>query len=490
MSSKLQTDKPSLAIITRQRWREVLLWGIIGVCAGMLIWLAALGQYVRPFQDDFYYYPPSSSKEASDLLHERYHWTGRFSTTTTHLAVGWSQTHWIVPFISLTVMGVGIFALSYVLMSRFLTVQKKLAIKLALLAGLGLTLIIFLVTPSPYSSIFWLSGAPIHFWSYGLVFIYAAYLLKCLLAKGQKLKPYDYMLFITVPVAVGMFGEMAMFTLLALAAIILVAAAIYKSKKFLYMALANIVGVGVAFYALFFSLGAVIRRGAEKAAPLQEVITHAPYVIAKNFHALLTSLMANKLLLVVTLAGGIILGLLYMKKIDSYRKVWLYVGGISIILLGLVCLNFVAVYSSVRFNVAWSRTQAFSVIILISCLMVYGVIIGGFLRQKLNQAWTKRILHGMFSLITLIVVMNVAFIPYIQTFTKSIQTRAVEYDIRERYIEQARDSLRAPCPVLPLKTTYLWGTQETFDLASDPLHALNQGVKRYYNLPCNVSGVE
>ena len=457
---------------------------------GLLAWVTALGQFIRPFQDDFYYYPPSSSKEASDLLNERYHWTGRFSSTTMHLAIGWSQMHWIVPFVSLVVMAVGIFAISHVLMNRFLAIQKKLAVKLSLFLGLGLTLVIFLVTPSPYSSIFWLSGAPIHFWSYGFVFMYVAYLLRRLFAKDQKLKVYDYALFVALPAVIGMFGEMAMFTLLMVSVIVLTVGFISRSKKVLYMALANLLGVGVAFYSLFFSLGAIIRRGAEKAAPLQEVITHAPYVIAKNFYALLTSLLANKWLLVVTLLGGIVLGLLYMKKINNYRKVWLYVGGISLLLFCLVCLNFVAVYSSVRFDIAWSRTQAFSVIVLVSCLTVYGAIIGGFLKQKLTQARKRGTIYALFGIIMLIMAMNIAFVPYIQTFAKSIQVRAVEYDAREGYIKQIRSNLHAPCPIISLKTTYLWGTQETFDLVADPAHALNQGVKRYYSLPCNVSGIE
>lgn len=490
MDDTSRTDKQTsyaLSRKARQQWRVIFLWLVIGFCVGIIVWLISLGQYIRPFQDDFYYYPPQSSQEMSDLLQERYHWTGRLSTTTFHLAIGWSQLHWIVPLVSFALMIGGIFAFSRVIIGRFFAVSPRSIWKLALLWACALTTVIFLVTPSPYSSIFWLSGAPIHFWSYGLVLLYSAYLLTRLFAKDQSLKWYDYPTFIVVPAIIGMFGEIAMFTLLAFAVVILVAGYLYKSRKFLRMALANFVGLGVAFYALFFSLGAIIRRGAEKTAPLSEVVSHAPYVIAKNIYALLKFLMNNRILLVVVILVAMALGIFYMKHIQNRRRMFMYLIGFSVVLFGLLCLNFVAVYSSVRFDIAWSRTQAFSVIVLIGILVAYGLVAGGLLKERLRPKVAKRIAYTALSLAAVCVIANAGFIPYVQDFATSIQSRATAYDEREAYIKTLKSDTNIVCPI-ELKSTYLWGTQETFDLVDDPSHALNQGVKRYYRLPCDVSG--
>ena len=478
----------SIRKLSRQYRRDIFLWAVILVCGVGLLWLSGLGQYIRPFQDDFYYYPPISSQEMFDLLHERFHWTGRFSTTTFHLAIGWLQLHWIVPLISLILMVLGIFAFSKVLFSNFFVLKPKDVTKFALLSGVGLTVILFLVTPSPYSSIFWLSGAPIHFWSYGLVLLFMAYVLKLLLTQERSLRWYDYLLMIVVPAIVGMFGEIAMFTLLAFICVVAVAAYMYRSRKVLLIALCSFVGVAVAFYELFFSLGAVIRRGAEQGAPLGEVAAHAPYVIAKNIYALLTSLMNNRILLLVVLLSAFVVGMLYVKRVQNYRKTWGYLIGIGLILFGIVCLNFIAVYSSVRFNIAWSRTQTFSVLVLISVLTVYGIVLGAMLREKLSSRWIKRVVYSIAAFIVLVMVMNIGFIPYVQTFASSIQARAETYDEREKYIQLIKNNpAHITCPI-EVPSTYLWGTQETFDLVDDPAHALNQGVKRYYRLPCDVSG--
>lgn len=447
------------------------------------MYIASLGGFVRPFQDDFYYYPPENAKGMSDLLHERFHWTGRFSTTTLHLAIGWAHLHWVVPLVSFVLLGGGLYAFLRVLGKRF--AGREVSKAIYLFSALLLTTVIFLVTPSPYSSFFWLSAAPIHLWSYGLVFLYSAYVLHKIFA-DKPLRFYDYILFFGAPAIIGMLGELAMFSLAAVVFMIVVAAYLQRSKKLLTIVVANAVGLGIAFYALFFSLGAIIRRGAEKAAPFSEVLANAPYVIVKNFYALGTTLMTNRLLIVALLLVSIALGLQFMKPFRDYKKVLLIVGGISIVLFGLLCLNFVGVYSSVRFTVAWSRTQAFSTVVLLTLVFMYGAVIGVWLRSRLG----KRLRKTVYSLFTVAALLVIATNPigYIQQFNDSVTDRAHAFDAREQQISSLkRDGM--VCPLL-LPTTNLRGTQEDFDLSQDMSHALNEGVRRYYRLPCNIVGTK
>lgn len=58
------------------------------------------------------------------------------------------------------------------------------------------------------------------------------------------------------------------------------------------MAIANAIGIVAAFWALFFSMGAGIRRGSEDAVATSEVIKNAPRVVTENFFALGRHLLA------------------------------------------------------------------------------------------------------------------------------------------------------------------------------------------------------
>lgn len=453
---------------------------ILGIIFSIgLIWLMVSGQHLRPFQDDFYYYAPADQAEAGVLLNERYNWTGRFTTTTIHLVVGWTNSYWIVPLISFLVMTAGIYVFSKtVLLQSF--ASKLTRNSVAFFLSTGLTLAIFLATPSPYSSIFWLSGAPIHFWSYGLVLMYFAYLIK---ASGRKIRLFEYPLMVIIPLLIGMMGEVAMFTLAAGVTLILAVAGLYAKKNTLFALVANAVGVLGAFYALFFSMGAVIRRGAEDSVPVSEVIMNAPYVVAKNFYILITSLISNKTVLIVALLMAMVIGtLLAVKHLHIKRIVGMLVI-VTVVCVVLMSLNFVGVYSSVKLTVAWDRTQAFSVIVIIGLLIAYGVVTGLYIKRH-YKALVGKIRLGFIAGLVAIVALEAAYIPYITQFTNAIEARAAAYDVREDTIKQMKG--QKLCPVA-VPSTIINGTQEGQDLWEDQTHALNVGVQRYYRLDCPVT---
>lgn len=469
---------------------EVLVATGVVIGLGLLLYLSFLGTYNRPFQDDFYYYPPSNDIEKEVLLNERYHWTGRLSATTVHLIVGWAGVHWIIPLISFALMTTGTHCLLNSLLKNFAGPKKRSKWKVFVLS-IGLVIAIFLVTPSPYSSIYWLSAAPIHFWSYGLILLYFSYLLSRMFNSRRALKVYDYAIMLGAPLIVGMLGEVAMATLLVGIVLIMGYAKLFRSKKILIPAVVNGVGVAGAFWALFFSIGAVIRRGAEGSIPVSEVIQQAPYVIVNNFISLMTSTLQNKELLIVVVLIALAIGIRYgAKRTLPVRKTVLLMGVVSIATVGLMSLNFVGVYASTRLMVAWDRTQAFSVISIVGLLLLCGVMGGVLLHQALaaNYSLRRVIQNGAMIIAAGIVVGNAAYIPHIQRFSGFLTDRAYAYDQREEYINSTiKTNHQIQCPIT-LPATYLRETQEFLDLFPEQDHALNVGVQRYYRLPCGVVG--
>ncbi len=469
---------------------QLFLWIAIVTCLSIILYLIFFGQYIRPFQDDFYYYPPVNHDELVALLNERYHWTGRLTTTTIHLLVGWSGMFWIVPLVSFGLLISGVYAFSRVLLGKFFVMTRGGYRRVSWFLAVGLTLAIFLVTPSPYSSMFWLSAAPIHMWSYALILLYIAYILKCLFQQKYKLKISDYFLMTITPLVVGMMGEVAMFTLTAFTGLILVYAGMHRSKKIALTAILNFLGLGIAFYALFFSIGAVIRRGSEGSMSVSEVISQAPYVIVKNLYILASSLLNNRWVLVVLLLMAIVLGMNIAVRVITLRKTLIFTAIITLVCLVLMSLNFVGVYASVKLTVAWDRTQAFSVIIIIGLLMLYGLLIGAGIRQYFAKQYAKGWLQRMNSIAIgigiMIVVLHIGFLPYVQQFATGLRERAIAYDKREAYLLHRAKSNSNDCPIVVPSTSIL-GMQEGVDLLSDENHALNVGVRRYYRLPCTAA---
>lgn len=466
------------------------LFVIVGVaCAGVLIYILLQSQFVRPFQDDFYYYPPASYQEMMALLNERFNWTGRFTTTFLYLLIGWLQIHWIVPFVSVGVMSVGIYMLTYVLMRKYFEASKSLMRSIAFFFATTFTVALFLVTPSPYSSIFWLSGSTVHFWSYGFVLLFLAFVLKYIFAPKENIKLYTCILLSIATLLIGMLGELAMFSLAAAISVLLLFGVANRSKKVLKIVVASAIGIVGAAYALFFSMGAVIRRGSEESAGLEEVLSQTPHIIFSNVQALMLSLMSNKVILIMILLTVFVIAFNYARRITHTRKLILSAALVTVALTGLVSINFIGVYSSVRLDVAWSRTQAFSVMILIGLITMYSAIAGAYLKQKLIAKPYSRIRQGISTTLLLAVFTlgfaNSGFIPYVHQFALHVKNRAVAYDTRDRIVEDIKSRTPIACPVL-LPMTHIAGTEEGGDLLPDANHALNIGVQRYYRLPCNV----
>ena len=297
---------------------------------------------------------------------------------------------------------------------------------------------------------------------------------------------------LVAPFVIGMLGEVAAATLLLGIAIVLAYGKLYHSQKILFPSLVNGLSIGGAIWALFFSIGAVIRRGAEGSIPVSEVIVNAPYVIAHNFTSLATSVLNNKETLVAVLLGSLLLGLSLFGTRQIPIKRTLLVGAvIGAACIALMSLNFVGVYASTRLTVAWDRTQAFSVICIVGVLMISGVFAGGVLRRYFGSK-SKDVLRwvrgSLVAGVGLILFINAGYIPQVQRFSNSVVSRAEAYDDREEYIRNTVLKYASPiCPVA-LPVTNIQGTQELFDLLPDPRHALNIGVQRYYRLPCEVTG--
>jgi hypothetical protein len=183
------------------------------------------------------------------------------------------------------------------------------------------------------------------------------------------------------------------------------------------------------------------------------------------------------------------IGLYVLQRIKDIKKTALHIATLTVVCIGLMCINFIGVYSSARLEVAWSRTQAFSVIVIVALIMLYGVVAGALIRQHVAKSRVAtNWLGGTIIILGLAIgTVNGGYIADILQFSSAIQNRAAIYDQRDREIKGIKSTENTDCPIT-LPITYLVGTQESLDLIPDADHALNIGMERYYDLPCHVLG--
>jgi hypothetical protein len=160
--------------ISLRQVRELISWRGAGLAFAIvsvagIVSLLALAPYVRPLQDDFWYHRIDSAKSFRDSVQTQYGWSGRLTSSTFFVLIGGFQLYWLVPIIGIGLLAFLGFRIASLLLEKMPIKDRKgrYVFLCALLSALPVGL--FLATPSPYSTYYWLSAAPVHLWSYALL---------------------------------------------------------------------------------------------------------------------------------------------------------------------------------------------------------------------------------------------------------------------------------------------------------------------------------
>jgi len=463
----------------------VIILLIIGI--GLLFYIATSALHIRPFQDDTAYYFPHTIPEYLVELEQRYGWTGRLTTTTVYMTLGVLKMFWIVPLIGLFLMVFGIFRLTKVILERVSHTTRNLLL-ISMACGVYGTLAIYILLPSPYSAVFWLSSAPIHFWAYGCILIYSSFIVQRLFSRHLHVRGRDWFFMVIFSAIIGMFSEMAGLILFGLSASAALVFLIRKQYDASLLMLPSVLGSVLAILALLFSPGAVNRRNAEQVQiDMGNLIGVMPEIVKENFEALFfNGVMPNKSILIIMFTLATTLTLLFLKVRVRMQSILITTSVVMIVLVGVACANFVSIYISVQTVVAWERAQSLSVIVVLIGIIFAGIIAGVLLRSILTSKTKAGIIVTCLLIMVGVAGYKQLYIPHVQGVRHAIYARSVEFDKRDSYLR----SLQKPtCPIKATATS-IAGVQEGVDILPDPNHIRNIEFARYFELPCHIEADE
>lgn len=467
--------------LTLVRWA---IWLLIIACAVVLIFLLSFAEYIRPLQDDFAYRTPNSLDELSIILRDLYGWSGRWTSMTLFFIIGALQLYQIVPFIGFGVLIVGCYSLSSTLLvnkirPKWATLIRPISLLIGILVALGF----YFITPSPYSTLYWLSAAPIHLWSYGLIMVLFAWIIQ--LSRKSVIKTGTAVLVGIFTFTIGVMGEIAAFILVSFFGLAFICSFFRKKAALYRLYAAGIGGSILALFILFFSQGAQNRRLAEHTEFGAGLLLRFPRVIVENFYELFASILNNQSLIVVLFVVAICLGFLLKRPVEPKKAMVLWLT-VIVFLACVMALNYVAVYTSTHQLIVWSRAQALSTIIVLGVAVYSGLLTGSLMRPWLISKSIYRL--AVISLgicVTSIMVLHGGhYASYLSEFQSTMHDRAEDFDTREKQIREIRDM--GICRTL--HTSILNNTQEGFDVVKGEPSVLNVQFSQYYRLPCVVQG--
>ena len=494
LKSKLEMICYRKMKISLRQVRELISWRGAGLAFAIvsvagIVSLLALAPYVRPLQDDFWYYRIDSANSFRDSVQTQYGWSGRLTSSTFFVLIGGFQLYWLVPIIGIGLLAFLGFRIASLLLEKMPIKDRKgrYVFLCALLSALPVGL--FLATPSPYSTYYWLSAAPVHLWSYALLGIIGTYLYERLTKNRGIQRWKDTITFIAL-VLTGLMSEMAALTIIIVSAVILLHGLILKRDR-LYrigLLLSGIISLGF----LYFSPGSLHRRAAEHTTSLTDVMPQFKHVIKENVLHLFSTGITHKSVLILALLAGVIVGLALLR---TTLKRMTAVASVTLAIIGvLIATNYMIVYYAVQHLIVWDRTQVFAVLLVLGGFFAVGAWLGVAGRalinmlkktQKQKRQYVK-IVHSILVLLGMGVfaVEFGSYSSYILHFSQTVKQRASDFDARSQLINEIQKT--GHCR--PLDTTTLYHTQEGFDIVKGEPAILNVRFYEYYRLPCYVEG--
>jgi hypothetical protein len=460
----------------------------IAVLTLIYIYLFSVNTSIRPYYDDMLF---SVRGNFLEYIHGRYNWSGRLTSATIYIvgAILSLSFLWLIPVITFLLLGWGTYALSMALMPVSNKNKQDLRL-LAVFISLMLPFVIFLVTPSAYSSIYWFAAVPLHSWSYGLLAIMIAKYVRLgrslsAPARPQRAKEFGVVL------VFSLLGEFATLLALGLSALY-IACNVGKYRIILknswHIGGALIIGLLI----LLFSPGSLERAKQLNylaKVPLGEGVSAAYRFMLDYMSGIFSNHKPTFSLLFIT--AVFIVSLMYTNKPkigSSVRKDALITFVVGLISLAVIFLNLLLPILSYRSVYTYlPRTFIPNSMALVVIILVLAWFAARLLLRYARDDSSRMFLAGMGTMLLILGVVKYASVYYMQVhdFRAAITDRKAVYDERDAYIKNLPKAKSGKCtlyvPPAPVR-----GTQEGDDLVLNPKSFLNQGVKRYYRIGCEV----
>lgn len=433
-----------------------------------LLFLIAVGAFIRPGADDLYY----TSYDGSQPYYTLYFLNGRITTILLYwilysLPFGLQ----IIPLLGISLLLFSFYMLIRAVLSYTLLPKKYTQIVAFSMASL-LTLLICALLPGLYVSLYWFAAAPVHTWSVIFSILYVGLTLKY----SQKHKPsllLLFLIFIIGAVAVGCLGEIAMMALGLIGLVTFVTGYICKNKNSLKIGCMLLLSSVLSFIVLFFSPGAISRRQrVEDANTIStlEMVMQLPKVILDNIAMSIEYFEYWYILIFIIAISTLTVKLLPIEPIAPMRKVYKTVFMLicAVIVFNISCISliWIGLHEPQPLRSYFATTIA-----LVFICVILGVAAGLRIKEfKITKA------TQLFTILTLIAV--AISIPPLYSFGSGVIDRAKAFDERGRYIDNEVRASNCTLPIKALPVKGMWVE------SSEPTYWVNQSIAIHYKLSC------
>lgn len=309
-----------------------------------------------------------------------------------------------------------------------------------------------------------------------------AYLLKM---RSQKKLPYSkrsLALYFIATLLIGLFGEMAALTIIALHLFIIIVDTVQKNKKRMQLSVTGALAGIAAFAWLYFAPASIARRAnlsAMDGLSTSDFIKNLPKELYENIIFKVPDLFQNIYVLVFVFLAAILLGLYFTTKAHIKKQTTIVI---------LVVASVLAVFHIVNFSVTYVaggyiplRIYAASSLSLILATFLFGFVFAYFLKAKTDFIRGATI-GSLATLSILVLISSSAFIPWGVALGNELGAHAHAWDARNNDIKaQVKQG------VCTVKTVSL-PIGDVADLSEDPSYWINlEGAESYYSPPHNPS---
>ena len=452
--------------------RIILIIGALSLLA--LLFLAALGVFVKPGADDLYYLPYNGNP-----AYYTFHFlNGRITSILLYgLLYPVPGALQIVPALGIALL-LGSFYIFYTAALRPY-LRKKIAKEVIFSLSAFSSLISILTLPGIYSSFYWFAAAPVHTWSIACALLFLGVTIR--LVRSTQLRWWHLCLYGLGSVIAGCLAELGAAALFAIACGTLLLGILRKRRSALIVGLTLLVGALTSLVTLFFSPGAVSRRAHVSDVSnvsLLESLQQLPGALIDNISLLPhyvqnPSLLLIGFLVVATLTLATPLGNLRLKQ----RSIVCSALFVVLLSIGYSTMNVTVLWLGLHENQP-VRSYFSTTLTLTLLSVILGMLAGLSLKQTRHMHKTVFTISASV-LILIFGSLNQAFIPTLTSFSSSITQRYEAWNTREATIETTlrKDNCKTKIPALPVRGMWTEG--------EDSSYWVNGSIATYYHLPCS-----
>lgn len=414
---------------------------VIFLCSVVLFYIVALGIYIRPMSDDFAFLGAVNTLSGIDYLKFVFSANGRVTALVSYF-IGYS-----IPLFLIFVPLLGTVLLYFGLLKFIDSLFHALNLKSPKIVTLTLPLIIItasyllIITYGLYASTFWFASAPVHTWSYAILFMYIGFVIDALHNKFKYSKPKIFLLFILLPFMAATLNETTAILAIVVSGISVLYAIRYKITNMLNY----FIGLASSFaglLTLYFAPGAIARRAVFENRYDYSFIHRAintPSYIFDDVTNNLAMALKNEEILFVVLGLSIFIGTMIKGKI-KLKQILLTVAGVLFILCTLYFVNTGILYFMTERPIVPLRMYLLPALIYSISVMIFGLFIGVYSNVLSN--YRRGILVGASLMLV--------FLPILHSYANvstdltnlqtALKTRKIHFDYRSNYIYDKLDN--------------------------------------------------